>query len=31
MGLDRLTNIKYGITDIRLLFENDIRFLEQFR
>ncbi len=31
LGLDRLTNIKYGITDIRLLFENDIRFLEQFR
>lgn len=31
LGLDRLTTIKYGITDIRLLFENDIRFLEQFR
>ncbi|MGI5918039.1 MAG: phenylalanine--tRNA ligase subunit alpha [Christensenellales bacterium] len=31
MGLDRLANIKYGITDIRLLFENDIRFLAQFR
>jgi phenylalanyl-tRNA synthetase alpha chain len=31
LGLDRLANIKYGITDIRLLFENDIRFLEQFR
>ncbi len=31
LGLDRLTNIKYGITDIRLLFENDIRFLEQFK
>jgi phenylalanyl-tRNA synthetase alpha chain len=31
LGLDRLTNIKYGITDIRLLFENDLRFLEQFR
>lgn len=31
VGLDRLTNIKYGITDIRLLFENDIRFLEQFK
>ena len=27
LGLDRLTNIKYGITDIRLLYENDVRFL----
>ncbi len=31
MGLDRLACIKYGITDIRLLFENDIRFLAQFK
>jgi phenylalanyl-tRNA synthetase alpha chain len=31
MGMDRLANIKYGITDIRLLFENDIRFLAQFK
>lgn len=31
LGLDRLTNIKYGITDIRLLYENDIRFIEQFK
>ena len=31
LGLDRLTNIKYGITDIRLLYENDVRFIEQFR
>jgi len=30
MGLDRITNLKYGIDDIRLLFENDIRFLQQF-
>lgn len=30
MGIDRITMIKYGITDIRLLFENDNRFLEQF-
>ena len=30
MGLDRVTNMKYGITDIRLLFENDLRFLKQF-
>ena len=31
LGLDRLTNIKYGITDIRLLYENDVRFLKQFK
>nr|WP_122013567.1 phenylalanine--tRNA ligase subunit alpha [Maliibacterium massiliense] len=30
IGLDRTANIKYGITDLRLLFENDIRFLAQF-
>lgn len=30
MGIDRITMVKYGITDIRLLFENDNRFLEQF-
>jgi len=29
-GIERLTMRKYGITDIRLLFENDLRFLEQF-
>lgn len=30
MGVDRITMVKYGIDDIRLLFENDNRFLEQF-
>lgn len=30
MGVDRLANTKYGITDIRLLYENDARFLRQF-
>lgn len=30
MGIDRIAMIKYGIPDIRLLFENDIRFLKQF-
>lgn len=30
MGLDRLTMLKYEIDDIRLLFENDVRFLRQF-
>lgn len=29
-GLDRLAMFKYGITDIRLLYTNDIRFLNQF-
>lgn len=29
-GLDRIAMIKYGIPDIRLLFENDKRFLKQF-
>lgn len=31
LGLDRLTNIKYRISDIRYLYENDVRFLSQFR
>lgn len=31
IGLDRLTITRYKISDIRLLFENDRRFLEQFR
>ncbi len=30
MGIDRLTMQKYGIDDIRLLFENDMRFINQF-
>ena len=30
MGLDRLAMIKWGIKDIRLLIENDGRFLAQF-
>ena len=30
MGLERIAMIKYGIPDIRNLFENDIRFLSQF-
>ncbi len=30
MGLDRLTMMRYGIDDVRLLFENDFRFLSQF-
>lgn len=30
MGIERLPMQKYGIDDIRLFFENDLRFLEQF-
>lgn len=30
MGLDRITMLKYNINDIRLLLENDLRFLKQF-
>ena len=30
VGLERLAMIKYQINDIRLLFENDLRFLRQF-
>lgn len=29
-GVDRITMVKYGLKDIRLLFENDMRFLNQF-
>jgi len=30
IGLERVTMLKYGIDDLRLLFENDLRFLNQF-
>ena len=30
MGIERITMLLYGINDIRLFFENDIRFLSQF-
>ena len=30
MGIDRLAMLKYGIDDLRLLFDNDVRMLEQF-
>lgn len=30
MGVDRIAMLKYGIDDIRLFFENDMRFLTQF-
>ncbi len=31
MGLERIAMLKYGIKDLRLFFENDIRFLRQFQ
>lgn len=30
VGIDRLTMLRYGVNDLRLFFENDIRFLRQF-
>lgn len=30
LGVDRIAMVKYGIDNIRLLFDNDMRFLEQF-
>jgi len=30
MGVERIAMLKYGINDIRLFFENDLRFLQQF-
>jgi len=31
MGADRLAMLRYGVSDLRLFFENDLRFLSQFR
>jgi phenylalanyl-tRNA synthetase alpha chain len=31
MGVDRMAMLRYGIDDIRLLFDNDVRFLRRFR
>ncbi|MDY0212442.1 MAG: phenylalanine--tRNA ligase subunit alpha [Desulfuromonadaceae bacterium] len=30
MGLERIAMLKYGVNDLRLFFENDVRFLRQF-
>ncbi|OGT45270.1 MAG: phenylalanine--tRNA ligase subunit alpha [Gammaproteobacteria bacterium RIFCSPHIGHO2_12_FULL_41_20] len=30
LGIDRLTLLRYGIADLRTMFENDLRFLQQF-
>jgi phenylalanyl-tRNA synthetase alpha chain len=29
-GVERIAMLKYGLDDIRLFFENDLRFLHQF-
>ncbi len=31
MGIERLAMLRYGVTDLRTFFENDLRFLQQFR
>ena len=31
MGVERITNLKYRVSDLRLFSENDVRFLEQFQ
>ena len=30
MGVERLAMLRYGVNDLRLFFENDLRFLQQF-
>ncbi|MCB1827708.1 MAG: phenylalanine--tRNA ligase subunit alpha, partial [Coxiellaceae bacterium] len=30
LGLDRLAMLRYGVDDLRLFFENDLRMLKQF-
>jgi len=30
MGIERITMLKYGVKDLRMYFENDVRFLQQF-
>jgi phenylalanyl-tRNA synthetase alpha chain len=30
MGIERIAMLKFGIDDLRVFFENDLRFLEQF-
>ena len=31
MGIERLAMLRYGVTDLRMFYENDLRFLRQFR
>jgi len=30
MGIERITNLKYRVNDLRLFSENDVRFLSEF-
>jgi phenylalanyl-tRNA synthetase alpha chain len=30
MGIERIAMLRHGIPDLRIFFENDVRFLEQF-
>ena len=31
MGVERLAMLRYGVNDLRLFYENDVRFLKQFK
>ena len=31
MGVERMAMLRYGVDDLRLFFNNDLRFLEQFK
>ena len=31
MGIERITNLKYKVKDLRMFSENDLRFLEEFK
>jgi phenylalanyl-tRNA synthetase alpha chain len=31
MGVERVTQLRYGVNDLRLYSENDVRFLKQFK
>jgi len=31
MGIERLTMLRYNVNDLRSFFENDLRFLKQFK
>ena len=31
MGIERIAMLKYGINNMKMLFENDVRFLKQFK
>ena len=31
LGVERVAMLKYGVDDIRLFYENDMRFIDQFK